>query len=71
MWPLQGIVSVLFLIIISINYTFPCMQVNSVINKKKFSKVTARVTKCVHVVNSEEFTYMWTRIDKTCHLFMF
>ena len=36
MWPLQGIVSVLFLIIILINYTFPCMQVNSMINKKKF-----------------------------------
>ena len=32
----KDIVSVLFLIIILINYTFPCMQVNSVINKKKF-----------------------------------
>ena len=44
MWPLQGIVSGFFKIIIFINFSFPCRQVNRVITEKRFSGVTARVT---------------------------
>ena len=65
MWPLQRIVSVLFLIIILINYTLPCMQVNRVITeKKRFSGVTVCVTKCKSQQTKPKWSVVNVHVDK-------
>ena len=41
------------------------------IDPKKLYRATEMIFCRAHVVNSNGFTYKWTRIDKSCHLFMF
>ena len=41
------------------------------IDPKKLYRTTEMIFCRAHVVNSDGFTYKWTTIDKSCHLFMF